>query len=258
MFCPKCATQIVDNQRYCRNCGLKLDLIVDAVEGRPRSPIDFETLKRDLLDFGAGLRSSFEEAHNAIKHTRKLRKHQLDIGAPTPPHMSPNDWSREISKAVWSHEFHKALNKTKVAHTRKYSLQQATLSIFGGGAMMVVWFYLLEAATNSGLLNTLEATIADKTNAPIFGLVPVIQMLWMLGLIPIARGVAHLFNGIFLAPKAEKEPEPVFAETPPSYIQSPIYPSAVEAPATNELERERTPQPQMSVTEDSTLRFEPK
>ena len=258
MYCPKCATQIVDNQRFCRNCGLKLDLIVDAVEGRPRGPIDFETLKRDLVDFGAGLRSSFEEAHNAIKHTRKLRKNQFKVGAPTPP-MSPQDWSQEISKAAWSREFDKALKKTKIAHSRKYSLQQATLSIFGGGAMMVVWFYLLEAATNSGLLNTLESTIAAKTDAPIFGLVPVIQMLWMLGLIPIARGVAHLFNGIFLAPKAEKEPEPAIVDLPPNYIQSPpVYSSAVESPATNELERERSPQPQMSVTEDSTLRFEPK
>jgi hypothetical protein len=259
MYCPKCATQIVDNQRFCRNCGLKLDLIVDAVEGRRGGPIDFETLKRDIVDFGAGLRSSFEEAHNAIKHTRKLRKGQLNVGAPTPTHMSPQDWSSEISKAVWSHEFQKALKKTKVAHSRKYSLQQATLSIFGGGAMITVWFYLLEAATNSGLLNTLEATIADKTNAPIFGLVPVIQMLWMLGLIPIARGVAHLFNGIFLAPKAEKEPEPSIPNLSPNPIQAPpAYSPAVEAPATNELERERNLQPQMSITEDSTLRFEPK
>ena len=31
--------------------------------------------------------------------------------------------------------------------------------------------------------------------------------LWMLGLIPVARGVAHLFNGIFLAPKPEKQPD---------------------------------------------------
>jgi hypothetical protein len=255
MYCPKCATQVVDNQRYCRNCGLKLDLIVDAVEGRPRGPIDFETLKRDLRDLGKSLRQGYEEAHKAIKHTRGLNKSPKTISQ----HGLQQDLSSEISKAVWSHEFHKALKKTKIAHSRKYSLQQATLSIFGGGAMMVVWFYLLEAATNSGLLNNLEAVIADKTETPIFGLVPVFRMLWMLGLIPIARGVAHLFNGIFLAPKAEKEPEPVITDLPPNYIQSPpVYSSAVEAPATNELERERSPQPQMSVTEDSTLRFEPK
>jgi hypothetical protein len=252
MYCLKCGSQIVDNQRYCRNCGLKLDVIVDAFEGRQRGPLDFETLKRDLRDLGKNLRQGYEEA---MKNTRGLNKKFK----PFPPSKAPDAWSHDFSKAIWSHEFHQALKKTKVAHSRKYSLQQAALSIFSGGAMMGVWYYLLDAATNSGLLNKLEWIIADKTNSPVFGLVPVIQMLWLLGLIPVARGVAHLFNGIFLAPKVEKEPEPVVASPPPNYIQAPpAYASAVEAPATNELERERNPQPPMSVTEEPTFRFEPK
>ena len=261
MFCPKCASQVADNQRYCRNCGLKLDVLVDFIEGRGRGPLDFETLKHDLRDLASNIRAGFEEAHSAIKNTRKLNKTPA-----TPAPASPQDWQREMSKAVWSHEFSKALKKMKVAHSRKYSLQQAALSIFGGGAMITVWYYLLEAATNSGLLNNLETIIMDKTETPIVGLVPVIQMLWILGLIPVARGVAHLINGIFFAPKLEKEPEPQVSFAPgfppnstQSYIQPPqAYVSAVPGPATNELEADRNLQPQMSVTEDSTLRFEPK
>jgi hypothetical protein len=231
------------------------------MEGRGRGPLDFETLKRDLRDLGSNLRAGFEEAHTAIKNTRKLNK------APAPPaSASPQDWQREMSKAVWSHEFSKALKKVKAAHSRKHSLQQATLSIFGGGAIMTVWFYLLDAATRSGLLNNLETIIMEKTETPIFGLVPVFQMLWMIGLIPVARGVAHLINGIFFAPKLEKEPEPQVGFAPgftpnaaQNYIQpTPAYVSAVPDPATNDLESGRTPQPQVSVTEDATLRFEPK
>jgi hypothetical protein len=85
-------------------------------------------------------------------------------------------------------------------------------------------------------------------------------------LIPISRGVAHLINGIFFAPKPEQEPQisfkPDFA--PPSAQQSfqpaqatqPAYASAVANPATNSLEIE-TPL-QTSVNEDQTLRFEAK
>jgi hypothetical protein len=258
MYCPKCASQVADNQRFCRNCGLKLDVIVDAVEGRARGPLDFENLKRDLRDLGANLRAGFEEAHSAIKNTRKLNKTPAPAATPG----SPQDWSREISKAVWTHEFSKALKKMKTAHSRRYSLQQATLSLFGGGAWMAAWYYLLNAAADSGLLNNLELIILDRTGAPVFGLIPVIRMLWLLGLIPVARGVAHLINGIFFAPKPEKEPEPQPGFTPgfaQSYVQPPpAYVSAVADPATNELENERNPQPQSSVTEDATLRFEPK
>jgi zinc-ribbon domain len=263
MFCPRCANQIAENQNFCRNCGLKLHLIVDAIQDKPsRGQFDFETLKRDLRDLGSSLRAGFEEA---IKNTRKLKQNA--------PPTSQQDRSREFSKAVWSHEVSevlkhhigKALKKAKAAHSRKYSFQQAALSIFGGGATMAVWYYVLEAAANSGLLQNLEMIILERTGTYITGLVPVIRMLWMLGLIPVARGVAHLINGIFFSPKPEVEQEPQIGFTPdfaPSSAQdhiqtAPAYVSAV-APATNNLESEQTPQAQPSVTEDSTLRFEPK
>ncbi len=248
MFCPRCSSQIVDNQRFCRNCGLKLDLIVDAVEGRARGPLDFENLKRDLRDLGANLRAGLEEASSAIKKTKKLDKNPAP---PTPvvQQVLPADWARELNKVV---------TKVRAAHARKYSLQQATLSIFGGAAWMAVWFYLLNAAADSGLLNNLETIILERTEVPIFGLVPVIRMLWMLGLIPVARGVAHLINGIFFAPKIEKATQEQASFTQ-SYVQPPpAYVSAVTPPVTNELENERNPQPQSSVTEDATLRFEAK
>ena len=261
MFCPRCANQIAENQNFCRNCGLKLDVIVNEIQDKPRGQFDFETLKRDLRDLGSSIRAGWEEANTTIKHTRRLKK---TPAAPAPG--SPQDWSHEISKAIWSHQFEKALRKMKLAHSRKYSLQQATLSIFGGGAMMAVWYYLLEAITNSQFLHNLEMIILEKTGTyiTITDLVPVIQMLWLLGLIPVARGVAHLINGIFFAPKTEKEPAPQVGFAPDfappsaqSYIQpTPSYASAVANPATNELGAERSPQ--MSVTEDSTLRFEPK
>jgi len=264
MFCPRCANQIAENQNYCRNCGLKLHLIVDAIQDKPsRGQFDFETLKRDLGDLGSSLRAGFEEA---IKNTRRLNKN----AAPG----SQQEWSRDVNKALWSHEvsevlkhhINRALKKAKAAHSRKYSFQQATLSILGGGAIMAVWYYLLESSAASELLHNLEMVILEKTGTWVTGLVPVIQMLWMLGLIPVARGVAHLINGIFFAPKPEKEPEPQigfapdFAPAPAqNHIQpSPTYASAVADPATNNLDSERSPQPQISVTEDPTLRFEPK
>jgi hypothetical protein len=221
---------------------------VDAVEGRARGPLDFENLKRDLRDLGSNLRAGFEEAHSAIKKTKRLDKNPAPP-APVVQPVLPADWARELNKVV---------TKVRAAHARKYSLQKATLSIFGGGAWMAVLFYLLEAATNSGLLSNLETIILEKTETPIFGLVPVIQMLWLLGLIPVARGVAHLINGIFFAPKIEKAAQEQASFTP-NYVQAaPAYVSAVTPPATNELENERNPQPQSSVTEDATLRFEAK
>jgi zinc-ribbon domain len=264
MFCPRCSYKIADNQNYCRNCGIKLDVIVDAMRDKSRGQFDFEILKRDLRDLGSSLRAGWEEAHNSIKNTRKLNKK-----AP------PQDWSHEISKAVWSHEvnevlkhhINRALKKVKAAHTRKHSFQQATLSILGGGAMMAVWYFLLETAVDSELLQTLQTIILNQTGTyiNIDGLTHLIRMLWMLGLIPVARGVGHLINGIFFAPKPEKEPQPGFVpDFAPAPAQpnaqpqpaQPAYVSAADDTATNSLGKESTPQ--TSVNEDQTLRFEAK
>jgi hypothetical protein len=259
MFCPRCSNQIAENQNYCRNCGLNVGVIVDAMQDKPRGRFDFDPVVRGLHDLGSSLRAGWEEAHNSIKNTRRLNKNA-----------QKQDLSREVRKAVWSrevsellkHHIDKALKKANAAHPRKRSFQQATLSIFSGGAMMAVWYYVLEAVANSGLLQNLQMIILNQTGTyiNIDGLITLIRMLWLLGLIPAARGVAHLINGIFFAPGQEKELQtglaPDFAPAPAQHnIQPPPdYVSAVDDPATNGLDSE--PSPQISVTDDPTLRFE--
>lgn len=249
MYCPRCASAAVEGQRFCRNCGMNLDVILNALEGKQPGPLDFERLKRDLRDLGSNLRTGFEEASNAIKGTSRLN--QPPPPAPMMQMIAPLEWKKEINSA---------LHKVRAAHTRKYSLQQAALSLFGGGAWMAVWHRLLEQAANSGLLGSLEWTIQQRLDAPVVGLVPVLQMLWLLGLIPVARGVAHLINGIFFAPKLEKEPPPVVA---PSFVPAQSYVAPVRPPigapsgssTTNDLEKGIDAQPQTSVTEEETMRF---
>lgn len=249
MFCPRCAASAVEGQPFCRNCGLKLSIILDAMDNRPRSPLDFETLKRDLRDLGASLRSGFDSAQTAIKNTKRL--HQKSPAYPNQPQVLLPDFSKELKRAI---------RKVKAADSRKVNLQKATLSFFGGGVTIFVWQRLLEALTRPGVITNLENLIqqAKPELIPVNleAYVPFIQMLWLLGLIPIIKGFAYLINAIFFAPKPELEPDPQVVYTQP-IMQPPIaYTSAVPNPSTNEFERQESPQ--YGVTEDSTLRFEPK
>jgi hypothetical protein len=239
-YCPRCATSAIPGQRHCRNCGIKLDVIQDAIEGR-RGPLDFETLKKDLRDLGSSLRSGFEEAGIKIKQTQKLSKKPRPLA------------SHAVNMPNWSKEFNKALRKVKAANTRKYSLQQATLSIFGGGAMIAVWYTLLKVAADSGLLQSLELIILEHTGHSVTGLVQLVQLLWLLGLIPIARGVAHLINGIFIVPRNVEEREDESYATPAYVYASPV---AAGDASTNDLREEPTADPPPSVTEEETVRLE--
>lgn len=270
MYCPKCAAQSVPGQRFCRNCGTNLGVILDAVEGKQRAPIDFETLKNDLRELGSNLRAGFEQ----FKGTNRLDKPSAAPpvnyapGNYPPPQVYMADLARDLNKSVKreiEREVGKGLNKVRVAHTRKYSLQQATLSLFGGGAMMAAWYYILDAAVKSNLFNSIEQIILNQTGNEIHGLSAIFRMLWLLALIPMARGVAHLLNGIFFAAKPEATPQEEPEFQPQNYVYpSPHYSAPVSAvsPAgrianntTNEL-GQNSAIPQPSVTEEETMRFE--
>jgi hypothetical protein len=276
MYCPKCAVQAVPGQRFCKNCGTNLGVILDAVEGKQRGPIDFETLKSDLRELGSNLRAGFEQ----FKGTNRLDKNPAPPPPPPPPggyapgtfpppQVYMADLARDINKSIkheMEREVRKGLSKVRVANTRKYSLQQATLSLFGGGAMMAAWYYILDAAVKSDLFSSIEQTIFEQTGNQIHGLAALFRLLWLFALIPIARGVAHLFNGIFFAPKQEQlQAEEPLEFQPQGYVYQAPYPTPVSAvpPAsqianntTNELNERVENLPQSSVTEDSTLRFE--
>lgn len=269
MFCPKCAAQAVPNQRFCRSCGTNLGVILDAIEGKQPGQIDFEALKNNLRELGSNLRAGFEQASAGFKNTKRLDQNPM-AGQPAnfpPPQLVMADMARDLKNSI-KKEVSKGLNKVRVANSRKHSFQQAALSIFSGAALMVVWNILLGEANGSGLLASLEALILQKTRWEVVGLVPVIRQLWLLGLIPAAKGVAHLLNGIFFAPKAE-ELESEEEIIPQSGYYSPNYSaptygapvsavppaSHIAASTTNELNEKMGNVPQPSVTEDPTMRF---
>ena len=228
MFCPRCASTAIEGQRFCRSCGMNLGVILDAIEGK-RGPIDFETLKRDLRDLGANLRSGFEGAGSAIKRTARL-----DAGgagglvsgtdaAPQTPGSSPQREGK----------------RSRTARSRTESFQRAVESLLGGGAMLGVWAFLLHRAYGAGLLESLARVITQESGYLIQGLPEVLESLWVLALIPIGQGVGHLINGIFFAPKGAPPP----AGLAPVDLPQPM-PAA-----------ERIPAGAVSVTEDPTLRL---
>lgn len=230
MYCPRCASTAIEGQRFCKSCGMNLGVILDALDGK-RGPLDFELLKRDLRELGSNLRSGFEGATSALRGTSRYSQ-----PVPTTPQsgISLQDLSREVERA---------LRNVEVAHSRKYSLQKAALALFNGAAIVGAWAFLLNKFTTSGLAESIERIILVESGHEVVGLVMMIRYLWVLGLIPIATGVAHLFNGIFLAPRKEKSlaPSPGYDAPPPLPQILPEPQSAPPAPA--------------SVIEDPTLRL---
>ncbi len=266
MYCPRCASPAVEGQRFCRNCGINLGLIVDAMQGR-RGPLDLEALKEELLQLGKSLRSGFEEAREGFKKTQRF-SYPFPQRASAPPIIARDqELERALEKLKQATRkldaARRKLQKGRAPDSRRYHFQQATLAIFSGGAMSATLYYFLNIAAHSGLLESLEQIIL-RQEPGLVGVTPLLQSLWVLGLLPVARGVAHLINGIFFPPKPapegeaeveeieERIPQPVFAK---EEIRAPAPETSI---STNELEPDRNVTFRPSVTEDPTLHFAPR
>jgi hypothetical protein len=89
MYCPKCAAQIEDTQKFCRACGANVSLVSQALEGRPPepqqlSPEEFRRLQseqsRDPLHLWCDLKSH-EEFHR-LQGTHRKGRRDREFNAP--------------------------------------------------------------------------------------------------------------------------------------------------------------------------------
>jgi hypothetical protein len=235
----------IEGQRFCRSCGANLGAIVDVMEDR-RAALDFESLKSDLRDLGVSLRAGFEGARSNIKPpwTSKLPS-------------AANIRKQAVAVAPMPRGLATIVRQRREASTRKYSLQQATLSLLGGSATCGVLYYFLNHAVNSGFVTSVINSItALNPKIQLGGAEQIVSLLWVFGLIGIAKGAGHVINAIFFGPPKDVAalPLPEVVSAPP-VVAPPIAPSMVSdpgryvatpssSPTTNELENA----PQSSVT----------
>lgn len=260
MYCPKCSSPATEGQRFCRQCGTNLGAIVDAMEGR-RGPVDFERLKGDLKDLGASLRTGFEQAQQEFKKTQHFSRRQ-ERRKQRREHWTADvaDTAAAAATDVTTAVFTPPSKPKRSRESRRYHLQKGILSIFSGSAVTGAYYLFLQTAAQSGLLASLERIVLQQ-NPDLTGLLPVVQMLWVFGLIPVATGLGHLITSIFApsdrqlkelyaAEAAAKTPEtPLpWQSAPPSFNS---VSNAAETKVTHEFHPELTPD--FSVTEEPTL-----
>src|SRR4030095_13419671 len=69
MFCPKCGSESLEAQRFCKACGTNLQLINNALGGSENSQgptpfgIDVDALAKNARDFAQTFKASWSGAH---------------------------------------------------------------------------------------------------------------------------------------------------------------------------------------------------
>src|SRR5689334_17646051 len=125
MFCPKCGTEAVEGQRFCKTCGTKLELIINIIKGGGKGPgpwnFDPEELKRNITDFAHSWKSGwqqFDKGRPYRNDARELRRRaKEEVRRRNLP--QPNQWMH---------------------YSRQHNLKEGLISLFSGSALAFVFF----------------------------------------------------------------------------------------------------------------------
>jgi zinc ribbon protein len=79
MFCPKCGSESLETQRFCKACGTNLQLINDALRtgDTPQGPfgINVDELTKNAIDFAKSWKTSWGPGHLRIEKVPRGERH---------------------------------------------------------------------------------------------------------------------------------------------------------------------------------------
>ena len=247
MFCPKCGSESVEAQRFCKACGTNLQLINNALGGSDKPfGIDVDALARNAKEFAESWKTSFSGAHMRVGHRGVTEEAKDKIRA-----------ARDLKRQVREEARRQNLPKPReyMGYSWQHSLKNGLISLFWGCGVGVFLYYFSQNAIDDGLIRRLEET----SNGHVQGLEPLVRMIWMIALLPVLKGLAQIIYAAFFAESMATLTDrftPRLLPEPPQVLRQNTAPVEEREPVTAPSSYDRSTQAPPSVTEHTTHLFD--
>ena len=205
MFCPQCGTESPADLKFCRMCGANLRVISKAVtlsEAIARS----DSVPTKIKDLVKNLK--IEKVTDEV--ARAMEKMNLEIAHTVEDH---RDWHREKSQGK---------RKEKTAEERREKhLVSGMISFFSGIGLAIVLYFVSHA-----LLGKFPPPLI---NGRPFELDALLQVAWVIGLLPTFTGLGHIIAGLTI--RRDRRAEIESPAVTPLRIGEPGEPTFNQSPA---------------------------
>ncbi|MFP5264257.1 MAG: zinc ribbon domain-containing protein [Blastocatellia bacterium] len=252
MYCPKCGTEAMQTQRFCKLCGTNLQLIHDTLKGgdSPQSPlgIDVEKLTQNALEFAKSWKSGLHvQLHDQWNPHIKLGEGRA----------SARDLRRKAREEARLQNLPKP--KEYLSYSWQHNLRDGLISLFTGVGLAILLYYLAQEAISSGAFRD----IPRLTDRQMEGIDRGLRWVWLTGLIPALKGLAQIIYAAFFGESIATLTERFTpARNQAASLQDPDQPARdhVTSPSIQEEQARRgfdgLSEPPSSVTERTTHIFD--
>lgn len=226
MFCPKCGSEAIETQRFCKGCGTNLQVVSDALgkgeDTLGQLRVDVDSLKRHALGVARSFKAGINGLSNQDEFPRALDEHK-----------------REVLKE-------KRMPKPKewLGYSWQHNLRDGLISLLSGVGLGIFLYYIGQMAINEGTIRSIE----ELPNVHIRGLESLVRMIWLVALIPVLKGVGQIIYAAFFADSISNLTEKFLPPQPAQQGQTSSSFPAVTDPQLSE--------PPTSVTERTTQFFD--
>jgi hypothetical protein len=232
MFCPRCGAEAFEEQRFCKSCGTKLQLIHDALKagesGSSFYGLDVEAFKKSAVEFARSWKTGLEgAAAEAGRHRERSSRRVIERAA-----------ARDLRRQIRQQNLPRP--KEWMSYSWQHNLKNGLISLFGGAGFGFVLYYLSMIAINEGVLDRLE----EATQGRVHGLEPLVRFLWLFALIPVLKGLAQIIYAACFAESMATLSDRFTVKLPPepASIHQPPAPKAEEQSAAPASVTEHTTQ----------------
>lgn len=232
MFCPRCGAEAFEEQRFCKSCGTKLQLIYDALKAGDSGPnfygLDLEAFKKNATEFARSWKTGWEGvAAEASRHRARSSRREIERAA-----------ARDLRQQIRQQNLPRP--KEWMSYSWQHNLKNGLISLFGGAGLGFVLYYLGLIAINEGVLDRLQ----EATQGRVHGVEPLVRFLWLFALIPVLKGLAQIIYAACFAESMATLSDRFTAKLPPepASIREPAPPKAEEHSAAPASVTEHTTQ----------------
>lgn len=227
MYCPKCGGVAADEQKFCKLCGSNLQIVSEALQGASLGT-DLDALRRNLKDLGRNIAGE-------IKLANGPRVYGMTLGNRRRTNRNLSERREKIRK---------------LRFTRGYNLQRGIYKLISGAATSGALYLLFNANLSTEITRTVQEIVANSGNGnlSLVGMPLLLRSLWLLGLIPMGKGIAYLINGAFFSKPTEQFLKEIESKAPAA-----ISAVSPETTSLNETPPMAVPRVPSSVAEHTTF-----